>query len=97
MMSVSARPAAFCCEVEYGPNVNTMKSLGTVKFSGFRSDFLLMLHSLGLEKLWISKSLETSYIARYFVPVSEPFDYPYTRHFLPTFFLFFPRPNLPFC
>jgi hypothetical protein len=73
METVSAPPAAFCCEVEYGPTVNTMKSIGTVKFAGFSSNFLLMLHSLGLEKLWISKSLETSYIARYFVPVSEPF------------------------
>lgn len=64
-------PAAFCCEVEYGPTVNTIKSIGTVKFAGFSNSFLLMLHSLGLEKLWISKSLETSYLARYFVPVSD--------------------------
>ncbi|KAF8544432.1 hypothetical protein BDD12DRAFT_507289 [Trichophaea hybrida] len=59
------------CEVEYGPSLNTMESMGKVKFVGFSSEFLTMLNGLQLEKLWISKSLEISYISKHFVPVSK--------------------------
>jgi hypothetical protein len=59
------------CEVEYGPSLSTMESMGKVKFVGFSSEFLAMLHSIQLEKLWISKSLEISYISKHFVPVSK--------------------------
>lgn len=56
------------CEIEYGPSVSTMQSLGTVKFVGLSTEFLSMIREIAPAKLWVSRSLEASYITKYFTP-----------------------------
>jgi hypothetical protein len=61
----------FNCQVQYGPSISTMQSLGMVKFEGFSAEFLNFLRDLKLVKLWISKSVDGGYIQKKFVPVSK--------------------------
>jgi hypothetical protein len=63
-------PTEFSCEVFYGTSMAPSNSLGVIKFD-FGVEFLAMLRDVGLDKIWISKSLENRYIREKFVPVSK--------------------------
>lgn len=60
----------FECELLYGPSASTAASLGKVKFLGLSNDFLVMMSELQLEKLWVSRSLDTCFLLHEFLSVS---------------------------
>lgn len=58
------------CEVEYGP---ADKSMGMVRFIGFKDEFLTMIIACPVQKLRISRALENEFIRQYLYPVSVLF------------------------